>query len=391
LEKVIVIGGGVSGLSCAYNLVKKGYKDFLLITPEIGGRVLESRVGHDQYGAFYVSEDYHHMKRFVHKKREMKREFFSAFKNKKKVGIRSKEFYYRPIELVRFYVILNRFRKRYEAYKVRCERMEQAESLKKDKWLSYLYRTRAGKFVKDNGLDYLSYYFLSEGVYATTFSSMWEIPAFTFLQFSLPFVNRFYEFYLDKDKFVKPIEKQIVYDRIESIERKLDHFVLRGAKKDYACRVVVVATEPIVAKRLLKMKSVGDPVEAYMYHLSGEIREGYESYENVFSTKSRYIVISKQADGTYLFYAKQKISNFDRFFRSYKIILEKHWNPAFNLRRFEMVRNNYAKNIYLIGDHNVSGMEDSYITGLYAARQIMKGQRSGTKMRTNTYLKEKEK
>ena len=52
-----IIGGGISGLSCARKLQDEG-RDFLLISKELGGRMMTSRSLNMDYGAAYMTEDY---------------------------------------------------------------------------------------------------------------------------------------------------------------------------------------------------------------------------------------------------------------------------------------------------------------------------------------------
>ncbi|MDH3301302.1 MAG: hypothetical protein OES24_12420, partial [Acidimicrobiia bacterium] len=52
-------------------------------------------------------------------------------------------------------------------------------------------------------------------------------------------------------------------------------------------------------------------------------------------------------------------------------IVEHHdWNPAFNLVGDALLDCEQAPNLYLIGDHNICGLEDAFVTGLHAASRI---------------------
>ena len=61
---LIIIGGGISGLACAKNLTKHD-KAFIIISKDIGGRILTSKDKTANYGAFFVCSDYHHILKHV--------------------------------------------------------------------------------------------------------------------------------------------------------------------------------------------------------------------------------------------------------------------------------------------------------------------------------------
>ncbi len=60
----IIVGAGISGLACAKRLQEYD-EDFLLISENIGGRILTSEDGAVNYGAFFVCSDYYHVLPYV--------------------------------------------------------------------------------------------------------------------------------------------------------------------------------------------------------------------------------------------------------------------------------------------------------------------------------------
>ncbi|MDP6642135.1 MAG: NAD(P)/FAD-dependent oxidoreductase [Candidatus Nanoarchaeia archaeon] len=68
---IIIIGRGVSGIGCAHHLKKYGKNNFLVITENIGGRICTSKNGKINYGAYYVTEYYQNILKFVKKTKKL--------------------------------------------------------------------------------------------------------------------------------------------------------------------------------------------------------------------------------------------------------------------------------------------------------------------------------
>ena len=89
-----------------------------------------------------------------------------------------------------------------------------------------------------------------------------------------------------------------------------------------------------------------------------------------FSYPSNVQAIADLTDGTYLFYYKRNPPPLRHFFHNPCIIAQKTWDPAGTINGHILIDSNRGNNMYLIGDYNVAGLEESYITGLYCANQI---------------------
>jgi len=251
--------------------------------------------------------------------------------------------------------------------------MSQRDAILSDPYLKHLYYQKASKFIKENDIAGIIDNFLGEVIYGTTFSQISELYAFEFLHFSIYSFSPVYEFSFLKEKITKCFSKNIIIDSVVSVKKRGNSYELKTKRnKTYHAKNVVIATPINISQKLLNLKNIKKPVKAHMFHISGKIKEKWsEGEEEIFHQESQTLAIAHQQDGTYLFYSKNHHPPFKKYFTTFKIIQQRYWDPAFNLNGRVLLDSKQDKNLYLIGDYNVCGLEDSFITGVYAARKIM--------------------
>ncbi len=341
----IIVGAGISGIGCAHGLLKNGYKNFKIISPNIGGRITESDSGTVEYGAYYIMDIYHHTKEFVQKGRKI-HPMKVLFHNRNTMyPLLHKKFFHHIYQYLKLVCILYKFKRHYEKFKKNNLYQSQVACLKADPYLWALYQQNAKDFVSEKKIENIVYDYLAEILHGSAFTPIGTLNAFTFLHFSLPVIVPTHEFLFKKADVKKYIGKNYIQGTVEKITKKDDIHEVRVETGDvYFCKNIVVATQPTVAKNLLgHAQKLRGPVQAHLFHLIGEVKGvwNYKVDNNLFSDNSRMLAISHQADNSYLFYTKDQKPRFDKYFYNYKIIEHKLWDPAFNITGSHIV--NFAQ------------------------------------------------
>ncbi|MCK5030593.1 MAG: hypothetical protein KAR64_03940, partial [Thermoplasmatales archaeon] len=73
----------------------------------------------------------------------------------------------------------------------------------------------------------------------------------------------------------------------------------------------------------------------------------------------------------YLFYYKNEPPPLKNYFKKFQVIAHKLWSPAGTINGCILIESNRGNNMYLIGDYNIAGLEETYITGLFSANKII--------------------
>ncbi len=380
---LIIIGGGISGLSCAnFIYSNSSLLKYLVISPDIGGRVLMSENKLVNYGAYYIRDDYHNINRLSTKLRRIKFYDFTFYDGKNFYGFPSLKFLKCISQYVKFCKLLSTFQKHYSLLQKQSLDCSQIELINQDNYLKQLYQQQAKEFITANKIEDYVNNFGSYIFTATTFSSLDGINTFNFLKLMLVTVIPTYQYKINFDYFLPCLKQEtLLKDKVTNIkpiyvdktEKKQYFKVSTYNNSHYYAKKVVVAVPPIVAQKLLGLNNINSSINTYLFHLKGKLKAKYCHSKTLvfYNNHPESFVIDKQLDGSYLFYCKVPKPDIDQYFSSYNIIYEKFWNPAFNLRGQELLELEHCKNLFIIGDNNICDLESCYLYGSYAGKAVL--------------------
>ena len=370
----IIIGAGISGLACARQLNKYN-QDFLIISKDIGGRILTSKDGSANYGVFFVCSDYDNVLKYVTLKSRIHLRDFCFHKNKNKYVLFEPKLARYLSQFIKTYKLLYKFRKKLRLLRKNSEIVSQKKAIENDSFLHELYMQKASDFVKEHKIVSGTDTYLSKALYSTTFSKISEMNAFSFLQFLIPLVTPIYTFTFEKEKMIKPFQDKIKIGSVTDIKFKDDKYKIKTADAILYSKNIVLATEISWSKDFAGVKKVNLPVDTNMIHVKGIAKKeiSWKNYQ-LFSPPGNVQAVADLKDGTHLFYYKNETPDLKDYFENPYIIASKQWRPAGTINGHNLIESNRGNNMYLIGDYNIAGLEESYITGLFSANQIIQSE-----------------
>jgi hypothetical protein len=369
--KTIIIGAGVAGIGCARRLSEKGEDNFIVISKDVGGRVKSSPNGQVNYGAYYVRNDYKYIKDFVRIKRRVAFENTRVYINNKVYKVSSLLFYH-PFKLFKLILLILNFYRFYKKFRQRSEIVSQKFAIQENEYLNKLYQEPALIFLKKHNLEALIEA-IDPLARCNGFTSLKDISAFDMLEGGLIITQGAYEYEFLKSKFIEPINKNLVMGNVVKATRSSGTWeVTLENGDDYKSDSLVLATSVEQTSKILNMQfDCNKGIAANTFHIEGKPNESFNDAMIVSIMEGDNLAIFKQEDGTYVFYSFNQQPELETYFSEYNIINKESWNPALHLGD-KVIDSDQGNGLYVIGDANISGLEDSYITGIYAANKIIK-------------------
>lgn len=373
-EQVVIIGGGIAGLACARRLHDEG-RSFLLITENIGGRIRTSKDGAINLGAYYVTDDYSHVNEFVDRARRIRRRPILRGHEDGSFSRSDLPLFLHPVQALRFRRLIHRFHRHYEAFKQNCQSMSQAEAIRADPQLWKLYNEPATQFIERHQIEDLARAYLSPYAKGTAFVQLERLTAFTMLVGVLPTIVPIFEYTFRFDDLTAGFDDSLLFDSVIQLTCSDGGYLLdTSGGRGFSAENVVVATPTDVSVRLLDLGRSKRPIPAHMFVVKGRLRAPWSRATfSLFPGGDETCAIAQQTDGQILLVSVSEQPDFARFFDTWEISEHHYWNPAFHLDGNALLECEQGPGLYLIGDHNVCTLEDSYITGLYAAERLLDG------------------
>jgi hypothetical protein len=369
--ETVIVGAGISGLACARRLNEKG-EDFQIISEDIGGRILTSEDGTVNYGAFFVYSDYYNMLKFVKLESKIRLRDFCFHEDDKAYVLFEPGFIKYSFQFIKVLKLLYKFRRAFRKLRKTCEIISQKEAIENDPFLFELYMQNAADFVQNNSIENGTDKYLSKGLYSITFSAIHEMNSLTFMQFIISLITPIYKFKFEKDRMTQPFKENITIGHVDDLTYKNGYYKIKTNGNFIQSKNIVLATQIDWSKRFAGVKKINLPVDAQMIHVKGSPKNiiSKKDYQ-LFGPPSNVHSIANLKDGAFLFYYKNKQPSLNNYFYNPQIIAKKDWNLVGTINGHTLIESNRGNNMYLIGDYNLAGLEEAFITGIFAANKII--------------------
>jgi len=126
--ETIIVGAGISGLACA-RFLQEADRDFLIISENIGGRILTSLDEKVNYGAYFVCSDYRHVLQFAKIKSRIKLRDF-CFHEKEKTYVLLEPTLIKYLgQFIKILRLLYKFRKTFRNFRKNSETISQKNAI----------------------------------------------------------------------------------------------------------------------------------------------------------------------------------------------------------------------------------------------------------------------
>ena len=397
--ETIIVGAGAAGMNCALELQKAG-REYLLISPNIGGRICNDEERHMNYGAVF---------------------YFGTYKHMLASGLlipgadvlpslgdgcchHDNGAQYKPVSLTTMkdapsllkYMkwMREEFIPRYTKFKDDCCVMEVTRALEQDPMIKELYTESAEHMIERMGFGPVCHDLISMFAHGCTGTKIKDLTALDYLNTVQPLTMQIPPlkllFDLKRFDFDSEGTKErlaqgsgdVTIDEVTTVSHTDDGWQVKtAAGEEYACDNLVMASPAIDTKRLLEgvpgvpELDIRGASQLTGYLMRGKIKTRYaHQLVHLFDDTIPIIYIASRGSGEYEIFTEvdfEEGNRFDDYFDEWEVIGKKFWPYALYTQAHEALPQNLAPGLIMAGDVNGLGMEPACVSGIYAANKIL--------------------
>lgn len=399
--ETIVVGAGAAGMNCCLELQKNDRK-YLLISPNIGGRICNDEERRMNYGAVFYFGTYKYMLKsgLLIEGPDVLPSLMQACCHHDNGGGQ-----YPPISattakdapsLLKYMKWMREeFIPRYTKFKDDCTVMEVRAALEKDPMIKRLYQESAQDMIDRMGFGPICHDLISMFAHACTGTKIKDLTALDYLNTVQPLTMQIppLKLLFDLKRFDFDSEGtkarlasgsgEVLIDEVRAV-RTVEGGgwqVETAEGKTFTCENLVMASPAIDTQRLLAPVPEVEPFDVRGasqltgYLVRGKVKGAYSQHAvHLFDDTIPIIYIAKRFDGDYEVFTEVDFEanrRFDLYFDEWVVIGKKHWSHALYTQAAPAVAQNLAPGLIMAGDLNGLGMEPACISGIYAANKIM--------------------
>ncbi|MBU1136117.1 MAG: FAD-dependent oxidoreductase [Nanoarchaeota archaeon] len=369
--ETIIIGGGISGLSCAKKLNEAG-KDFLLISKNFGGRMCTPKK--INYGACYVTGDYKHILNYVDKKEKLKlKDTFFLHNNHFLKFLTLKNLKY-IFKIIKGFFILKNFRKHVLKLIEQLPYKSVKEGIEEDSLLFNYFKMPAKEFIRKHGFEELSELYFSPLATCTTFIDINKLSTYYYLSCFFPMIVNSYisDFKNTSKKLLKNLEDKAKIGLVIKVKKiKNGKYKIKTNIGDFYAKNIVFAALEKELKGVYNLPKPKIQQPIYVFYVNGKRKKRYMNKRAIiFNPKESSVYLIMNELGYETVYSKNLNPDFDKYYEKNYKIKRFYWNVAMPFSN-NLIDQKLEENVYLASDYNIPGLEYSFLSGLYAANQII--------------------
>lgn len=374
----VVIGGGISGLGCARRLHDAGLP-FVLVTDRLGGRMHHRPDGSVNLGATYVKADYRYVSRYVDRGMPLRLGDTYCENGGRLTTLLSPENLRHARPLGRLVRRLRELRAALRAFRREAEHTAQRNLLARHPVIARYTRQSAGDLVGELELGALHARYFTPVFEATAFLDPAKANAFFYLLTLLPIVEPTWvaDFTRTYDRLTAGYADRVRLDTVVGLDRGDGGWRVRTAGGPaVAARHVVLAAPYHNVSRFYPVPRPRDLAPGSVLAVRGDRRPLYRGRGLVIlhAAVTGVSLVWRQASGLDLVNCTRPDPDLSAVFERHEVVDRADWRTAVTVSGADWAPLQLEPGLYLAGDYNIGGLEDSFITGLCAANHIIRAE-----------------